>query len=131
MSGRVESRYEAILARNPGMRARFPHYMETYFKPYAAELIAARGNKHDGYLVNVFALQGVGKNLEGDVMEEGLAEEGHPSVSLSVDNNYLTHRELCALREEDPRYIRRGVTHDIPQAHRVLMDLKTMREGDV
>jgi D-glycerate 3-kinase len=48
---------------------------------------------------------------------------------LSIDDHYLTHEQLNELREFDPRYIRRGVTHDIHLAIENLKALKEMKDG--
>jgi pantothenate kinase-related protein Tda10 len=60
-----------------------------------------------------------------------LKKLGFYSISQSIDDHYITHLELCELREEDSQYIRRGVTHDILLATRDLKNLQTIKEGEV
>lgn len=102
-----------------------------YYLPYVRRLIEKRQQKGDsnGLIVGVSAIQGAGKTTQGEIMEILLDRQGHLAVSLSIDDHYLTHKELNALRQKDPRFIRRGVTHDIPLAIQNLKDLQTMQDG--
>ena len=61
-------------------------------------------------------------------MEILLNHFGFSSVSRSIDDHYITHKELCELRQKDPRFIRRGVTHDISLALKDLQDLQNMTD---
>ncbi len=102
-----------------------------YYLPYAQKLIELKKNKpnSNGIIVGVSAIQGAGKTTHGEVLEILLKHLGHSSVSRSIDDHYITHKELCELRTRDPRFIRRGVTHDISLAILDLRDLREMEEG--
>lgn len=103
--------------------------LQKYYLPFAQKLISLKQNTPQGIIVGISAIQGVGKTTQGEIMVVLLKHLGLSSVSLSIDDHYITHRELNQLREKDPRYIRRGVTHDIALALKNLTDLKNMQEG--
>ncbi len=105
--------------------------LEKYYRPYAKELIDLKKEKKSshGLVVGICAIQGAGKTTQGEIMESLLRSLGYSSISLSIDDYYITHKELSELREKDPRYMRRGVTHDIPLAVKNLADLKSMEAG--
>lgn len=102
-----------------------------YYLPYVEKLIKLRSKKGDteGVIVGVSAIQGAGKTTQGEILEILLDHFDYPTISLSIDDHYITHKELVELRQKDPRFIRRGVTHDINLALENLKDLKTMNEG--
>ncbi len=106
--------------------------LEKYYLPYIKKLIEfkkQKNNSSEGLIVGVSAIQGVGKTTQGEIIEILLKSQGLTSISLSIDDHYLTHQQLNKLRQKDPRYIRRGVTHDIPLAIKNLTDLKNMQGG--
>ncbi len=105
--------------------------LEKYYLPYAQKLIALKQQQspNQGLIVGVSAIQGAGKTTQGEIMEILLGSLGHSTNSLSIDDHYITHRQLCELRRIDPRFIRRGVTHDIALAMRDLKKLQTMEAG--
>lgn len=105
--------------------------IERYYLPYAQKLIDFKEKKGGtkGIIVGVSAIQGAGKTTQGEVMEILLRHLGFSSVSLSIDDHYVTHQVLNELRVKDPRFIRRGVTHDISLAVQNLIDLKAMEDG--
>ncbi|EKD91470.1 MAG: hypothetical protein ACD_30C00005G0038 [uncultured bacterium] len=105
--------------------------LQKYYLPFIEKLINLSKNKtsEEGIIVGVSAIQGAGKTTQGEILETLLDHFGYESFHLSIDNHYLTHDELNKLRESDPRYIRRGVTHDIPLAIQNLKDLQTMKDG--
>lgn len=94
-----------------------------YFLPYVEKLLKLKESSEKGFVVGVSAIQGAGKTTQGEILEVLLAHLNKTSVSLSIDDHYITHRELTELRERDPRFIRRGVTHDIPLAIKNIEDL--------
>lgn len=102
--------------------------LEGYYLPFVQKLIYRKLEKspEDGFIVGVSAIQGAGKTTQGEILEIILKNFGYTSVSLSIDDHYITHLELCDLREKDPRFIRRGVTHDIALAIRDLKGLQNM-----
>lgn len=105
--------------------------LQRYYLPYVQKLIELKKAKGESILVGVSAIQGAGKTTQGEILEILLKQFGFSSVSLSIDDHYLTHLELCELREVDPRYIRRGVTHDIQLAIRDLKNLKEMQSDPI
>lgn len=107
--------------------------LEQYYLPYLKKLIEIKKNKDslDGVIVGISAIQGTGKTTQGEILEVLLKHVGFTSVSRSIDDHYITHKELCELRARDPRFIRRGVTHDISLAIINLRDLQQMREEPI
>lgn len=106
--------------------------LEKYYLPYIARLMKfkqEKGKSDEGLIVGVSAIQGVGKTTQGEIIEILLTHLKSTSISLSIDDHYITHAQLNELRKKDPRYIRRGVTHDIQLAIQNLTDLKNMKDG--
>lgn len=95
------------------------------FIPYLEQLLKLKEEKSPdkGFVIGVSAIQGAGKTTQGEILEILLNHFNKSSVSLSIDDHYITHRELTELREKDSRFIRRGVTHDINLAIKNLTDL--------
>jgi pantothenate kinase-related protein Tda10 len=87
-------------------------------------------NADHGLLVGVSAIQGAGKTTQGEILEVLLTHFGFSTISRSIDDHYITHQELCELRQKDPRFIRRGVTHDIALAVQDLKDLEQMTDSE-
>lgn len=105
--------------------------LDRYYLPYAERIIGIKEQKggKNGLIVGVSAIIGAGKTIQGEIMEILLRHFGYSSISLSIDNHYITHQELNELRMKDPRFIRRGVTHDIQLAVHNLTDLIKMEDG--
>lgn len=97
--------------------------LKNYFLPFVEKLLKLKESSEKGIVVGVSAIQGAGKTTQGEILEVLLKHFNKTSVSLSIDDHYITHRELTELRERDPRFIRRGVTHDIPLAIKNIEDL--------
>lgn len=106
--------------------------LEKYYLPFVEKLIKLKNevSKGSGLIIGVSAIQGTGKTTQGEILEVLLKLMGNSSISLSIDDHYLTHEQLNELREFDPRYIRRGVTHDIHLALENLKALKNMKDGE-
>lgn len=106
--------------------------LTAYYLPYLQKLIELKSQiaSHQSVIVGVSAVQGTGKTTQGEILEILLKHFGYSSISRSIDDHYITHRELCELRQADPRFIRRGVTHDIKLAMTDLSDLREMKDGD-
>lgn len=102
-----------------------------YYLPFIEKLINLKKQKEDSkaILVGVSAIQGTGKTTQGEILDILLSHLGYSQVSLSIDDFYLTHQQLNDLRQKDPRFIRRGMTHDIPLAIKTLTELKQMQAG--
>lgn len=125
--------FDKLLAKRPEViPAALKKDLQNYYLPYIQKLINLKQQKigSNGIIVEVSAIQGVGKTTQGEILEILLNHLGYSSVSLSIDDHYITHDQLNQLRQKDPRYIRRGVTHDIPLAVGNLTDLKKMSEGE-
>lgn len=99
--------------------------LELYYLPYVQKLLKLKEEigSGKGLVVGVSAIQGAGKTTQGEILEILLGFYKKSSVSLSIDDHYITHKELTSLRNSDPRFIRRGVTHDVPLAVKNLNDL--------
>lgn len=113
-------------------REDFKEDLKRYYLPFIQKLIDLKKQKNstDGLIIGISAIQGAGKTTQGEILEILLNHFGHSTISLSIDDHYITHKELNELRKKDPRFIRRGVTHDINLAIRNLTDLKTMEDND-
>lgn len=123
--------FDSILKKRPEINPEtLKKDLQRYYLPFAQKLInLKKQNPNQGIMVGVSAIQGAGKTTQGEIMVMFLKHLGYASVSLSIDDYYLTHKELNQLRARDPRFIRRGVTHDIPLALQNLKDLKNMKKG--
>ncbi len=126
--------FRAVLEKRPEINPKqLKKDLEIYYLPYLNKLIDLKKQKDDpreGLIIGVSAIQGTGKTTQGEILEILLKHLGFSSVSLSIDDHYLTHEQLNELREFDPRYIRRGVTHDIYLAMENLKALKEMKDGE-
>lgn len=105
--------------------------LKKYYLPFVQKLIQLKKKKdtNNGLIVGLSAIQGAGKTTQGEILEILLKYLEYSSISLSIDDHYITHEQLNELRELDPRYIRRGVTHDIYLAIKNLKALQEMAEG--
>ena len=124
--------FDSILKKRPEIIAEnLKHDLQNYYLPFVEKLINLKQQKNTdkGIIVGVSAIQGAGKTTQGEILEVLLKHLGYSSIHLSIDNHYITHKQLNELRQKDPRFIRRGVTHDIPLAIKNLTDLKIMRDG--
>jgi len=125
--------FASLFEKRPEIsRSVFQRDLENYFFPFAQKLIDLKKAKtsSDGLIVGVSAIQGAGKTTQGEIMELLLSSLGYSSLSLSIDDHYITHQQLVELRKRDPRYIRRGVTHDINLAISDLKNLQEMKDGE-
>ncbi len=126
--------FNPLLARRPEIdQDKLKIDLENYYLPYLKKLIAIYKQRlsTEGLIVGVSAIQGAGKTTQGEIVEVLLKHLGFNSVHLSLDDHYLTHLELSELQKKDPRFIRRGVTHDIVLALRDLHNLKTMSDQPI
>ena len=125
--------FETLFKKRPEIsKSNLEKDLKNYYLGFAQKLINLKKEKSssNGIIVGVSAIQGAGKTTQGEIMEILLNYLGYSSISLSIDDHYLTHDELNKLREKDPRFIRRGVTHDILLAIKNLIDLKKMKDGE-
>jgi len=125
--------FNSILERRPEIsRDALKTDLERYYLPYAERLMEIKHHNDSsrGLVIGISALQGAGKTTHGEIMCTLLAHLGHTSTVLSIDDHYVTHEQLNEIRRKDPRFIRRGVTHDIPMAVKNLTALRDMKDGD-
>ncbi len=123
--------YAGLLAKKPELASTLSHDLEHYHQPFADRLIELRGQigtDKAPYIVGGAANQGAGKTTRGEIYQILFATEGFPMISLSIDDLYLDHAALCQLRESDPRFESRGVTHDFALIDSTLDSV--MRMGD-
>lgn len=121
--------FENILEKRPEIKPEvLKKDLQKYYLPFAQKLINLKQNSNQGIIVGISAIQGAGKTTQGEILVALLKYLGYTSISLSIDDHYITHKELNELRQKDPRYIRRGVTHDILLALKNLTDLKNMKD---
>lgn len=124
--------FDALFSKRPEIsKDGFQIDLENYYFPFAERIISFKKAKSSsmGLIVGVSAIQGAGKTTQGEVMNILLSHLGYSTFSFSLDDHYITHKELVDLRNQDPRFIRRGVTHDINLAISDLKDLKNMTVG--
>lgn len=124
--------FQSLLNKRPEINSQLlKKDLKNYYIPFVEKLIELKKQKRptSGFIVGVSAIQGVGKTTQGEILEILLKHMEYSSVSLSIDDHYITHRQLNELRAQDPRFVRRGVTHDIPLAIRELKELREMVDG--
>lgn len=125
--------FDNLLKKRPLINPEtFKKDLQNYYLPFVEKLMKLKKRKSpsDGLVVGVSAIQGAGKTTQGEIMEILLKHTKFSSISLSIDDHYITHKELIILRQKDPRFIRRGVTHDIPLAIKNLKNLQSMEDGE-
>lgn len=118
--------FDSLLKKRPEISAESLKLdLKNFLIPYADKLLKLKeqSGSDQGLVVGVSAIQGAGKTTQGEILEVLLNHFNKISVSLSIDDHYITHRELTELRLSDPRFIRRGVTHDIKLAIKNIEDL--------
>lgn len=124
--------FDGLIKKRPELSSEaLKQDLKKYYLPYIEQIVAQKKKKRPnaGLIVGVSAIQGAGKTTQGEILGVLLEHFGFRSVSLSIDDHYITHEQLNQLREYDPRYIRRGVTHDISLAIQNLKDLQNMTDG--
>lgn len=122
--------FESILKKRPEINSEsLKKDLQKYYLPFTQRLVNLKKQSNKGIVVGISAIQGAGKTTQGEIMVVLLKQLGYSSVSLSIDDHYITHQQLNELRVKDPRYIRRGVTHDIALALQNLTDLKNMQDN--
>lgn len=103
--------------------------LERYYLPFINKLVTLKEEKKISArpIIGISAIQGAGKTTQEEVIKILLNHFDFSTAYLSIDDHYITHQELLELQKKDPRYIRRGVTHDISLA---LSEFKTLQEMD-
>src|SRR3989344_3475343 len=126
--------FDDLLKKRPEIASKnLKHDLKNYYLPYIKKLLDIKANKNskEGVIVGVSAIQGAGKTTQGEILEILLNHLSFHSESRSIDDHYITHKELCLLRNKDPRFIRRGVTHDLKLARKDLKNLQSMENGSL
>ncbi len=125
--------FAEILRKRPELERCLLYDLWKYYLPFANRLIALKKAKASdrGFVVGISAIQGAGKTVHGEIMELVLGKLGYAAISLSIDDHYVTHAQLNQLRKRDPRFILRGLTHDLDLAKRDLTILRNFEGGRV
>jgi D-glycerate 3-kinase len=94
--------------------------------PLALKLVRARQQWQQPLLQGIVGSQGAGKTTLTRILKIILTHLGYPTLSLSLDDFYLTYAERQQLQQQDPRLIWRGPpgTHDLELAMEVLEQLR-------
>lgn len=94
--------------------------------PLAMQIAQWRQQQGTPLVQGILGGQGMGKTTLGAVLSLLLGHLGYATVSLSLDDLYLTYAERQELQQQDPRLDRRGPpgTHDIKLGLQVLDQLR-------
>jgi len=84
-----------------------------YYLPFYQKLMIKQKNNSQMINYRYAQFRELVKTKQGQILEILLTILDTQSISLSIDDHYLTHKELNKLREMTPAIVRRGVTHDI------------------
>ena len=95
----------------------------SFWLPLALQIDAAQKQLNAVYVQGILGGQGTGKSTLASMLHLLLGLLGHRSVSLSIDDLYLTYRERVALAKQDPRLVWRGP----PGTHDVALGLRTLQ----
>jgi len=94
--------------------------------PLAMQLVSERQQLGRTFVQGFLGGQGTGKTTLAAILTLILNQLGYSTLSLSLDDLYLTYSDRLALREQDPRFVWRGPpgTHDIDLGLKVLDQLR-------
>lgn len=94
--------------------------------PLGMQLGTARKEGDRPFVQGILGGQGTGKTTLGSVLNLILQQLGYNSLSLSIDDLYLTYAERQQLKQKDPRLVWRGPpgTHDVQLGLTVLQQLR-------
>lgn len=101
-----------------------------FYLPYCLSL-SERIKKGRPYLQGILGVQGGGKSTFASICRILLGFLGHNTVSLSIDDFYLTFEKRAILKQNKPMFKYRGPpgTHDIALLKEVLTKIKINNEG--
>lgn len=99
--------------------------------PLAQQLNSQQKALGKPFVQGILGGQGTGKTTLTRVLQLILAQLGHQTVSLSIDDLYLTYAQRQQLQQQDPRLIWRGPpgTHDVELGIQTLAQLKNAPPG--
>jgi len=94
--------------------------------PLGMQLGTARQQGDRPLVQGILGGQGTGKTTLGAVLKLILQQLGYNSLSLSINDLYLTYAERQQLKQQDPRLVWRGPpgTHDVKLGMAVLHQLR-------
>jgi len=97
--------------------------------PLAQSIDAKQRQGNAPFVQGILGAQGTGKTTLTRILQLILDCLGQRAVSLSIDDLYLTYRQRCQLKQQDPRLVWRGPpgTHDVALGVRTLSAFK--RDG--
>ncbi|MEL7492926.1 MAG: glycerate kinase [Cyanobacteria bacterium J06554_11] len=103
----------------------------TLWLPLALDIHQQQKTLGQPFIQGILGGQGTGKTTLTLVLQLILSCLGNQTVSLSIDDLYLTYDERLALRQQDPRLIWRGPpgTHDVALGVDTLSALKRAEPG--
>ena len=99
--------------------------------PLAQQLSSQQKALGKPFVQGILGGQGTGKTTLTRVLQLILTQLGHQTVSLSIDDLYLTYAQRQQLQQQDPRLIWRGPpgTHDVELGIQTLAQLKNAPPG--
>lgn len=122
-----------ILHTFPVKSTNFLENLWTLWLPLAMELLSETQSLKRPLIQGILGGQGTGKTTLSEVLRLILAKLGYSTVSLSLDDLYLTYADRLELQKQDPRLIWRGPpgTHDIGLGIAVLDELRSSQKGEL
>ena len=104
----------------------------TLWLPLAQQLDHQQRRLEHPLIQGILGGQGTGKTTLSKLLRFVLAELGHETVALSLDDLYLTYAARQELRQQDARLIWRGPpgTHDIDLGLETLRALRSAGRGE-
>lgn len=125
--------YINTLIQDEGLPEPFTETVERWYLPLAKRVTEAKAPSKV-LMLGVQGTQGSGKSTLANFLKAIFENDyGLKTVSISLDDFYLTRAERTALAEEvHPLFITRGVpgTHDVSLAIETLNALKTLHPGE-
>ncbi|MEL6489049.1 MAG: glycerate kinase [Cyanobacteria bacterium J06621_3] len=105
----------------------------SFWLPLALQIDAAQKQLNTVYVQGILGGQGTGKSTLASILQLLLGLLGQRSVSLSIDDLYLTYRERRELTAQDPRFVWRGPpgTHDVALGLQTLQALTQQVDGSI
>ncbi len=122
-----------ILHTFPVKSTNFLEILWTLWLPLAMKLSSETQSLKRPLIQGILGGQGTGKTTLSEVLRLILGKLGYSTVSLSLDDLYLTYADRLQLQKQDPRLIWRGPpgTHDIALGIAVLDQLRFSRKEEL